>query len=229
VSDLPPLLICATTYFPPGRVGEIRASIAYSTIASWNENLLYGGERELLIADDGSDHEWLEALCRHYIGASLRRQERHGVGASLNSGIALAHQMGALLLYAVDDWALRERFDITPWVRYLLAEESVGMVRVGMPHPGLTGVVEQVHEAGWGLRLDRHHFAFGHRPGLYHQRMFEAYGPFDEDVNALECERLYNERFCAIPEGPDIVLALHDPWVHVGGVELAYIDPRAGQ
>jgi len=46
-----------------------------------------------------------------------------------------------------------------------------------------------------------------------------------EDINAYECERLYNERFCQAG-GPDIALALPHPWRHIESVELAGVTPR---
>ena len=87
---------------------------------------------------------------------------------------------------------------------------------------------------GWGLRLDPHHFAFGHRPALYHKRFFDAYGYFEEGVSALECERLYAEHFCrerpdlfAIDQPcPDIVYALSYPWVHLGEAEVGDVEPE---
>ena len=78
---------------------------------------------------------------------------------------------------------------------------------------------------GWGLRLERYGFAFGHRPALYHRRMIDAYGFFDENCSALECERLYNERF-STTKGPDILLALYTPYEHDDSLEsLSGVEP----
>lgn len=137
---------------------------------------------------------------------------------------------GGIVGMFVDDWRLDADFDLTPWVDILLDDDPrnggpVGMVRLGPPHPWLTGTI-QTFPSGWGMRLDRHHYAFGHRPALYHPRMRDAYGPFAEDVSAFECERLYTERWCATP-GPDIVLALPSPWHHVESVELAGVEPKS--
>jgi hypothetical protein len=62
--------------------------------------------------------------------------------------------------------------------------------------------------------------------------MLDFFGPFDERVSALECERLYNERFAKLddrlPEyrGPDVVFALPHPWEHVGRTEVGDVTPR---
>ena len=99
----------------------------------------------------------------------------------------------------------------------------IGMVRLGPPHPWLTG--EIVHTTiGWFIHLDRHHYAFGMRPALYWPNFLEAYGRFEEGVSAMECERLYAEKFCNT-EGPDIAYALPYPWEHVGRVEVGDVVP----
>lgn len=225
--ERPRVTVVMTTYFPPGEGGASRQRAAIETLASWKTHLRYDGEIALHVADDGSGLEhWPALLFGWDDRQDGSRQERHGVGASLNAGCKRAFARGDIALYAVDDWLLTADLDITPWVDLLMRGDGVCMVRLGPPHPDLSGTVMHLGDLGWALRLDRHHFAFGHRPALYHPRMFEAYGEFAEDVNAYECERLYNERFCSIP-GPDIVLALPHPWMpHPGSIELADINPR---
>ena len=224
------IVIVCTTYFPPGEMGERRVSESMRTVDSWQRHLQYEGDLRLHVADDGSDAE----LLKRFLGgiswdATVTMQRRMGVGASLNAGMAHAFAQRALALYAVDDWTVRADFDLTPWARLLLASPEderrpVGMVRLGPPHPWITGQVETFRD-GWGMRLDRHHYAFGHRPALYHHRMIDHYGWFAERVNAYECERMYAERFAALTDGPDIILALPSPWDHDSTVELADIEP----
>jgi hypothetical protein len=230
---LPPLTVVMTTWAPTGPDGYRRATNARMTLGTWQHRLVYEGPLYLHIADDGSALPDYPANIVEYPGNFLEttysRQERHGVGASLNAGFRQAHDLrGGLVLYAVDDWLLLEQFDVSPWARLLVERSEVGMVRLGPPHPDLTGRIEALTAEwqGWGLRLDRHHYAFGHRPALYHQRMRDAYGPFAEDVNAYECERLYAERWArGFLTEPGIVLALPHPWLHVDGPEFAGIEP----
>jgi hypothetical protein len=125
----------------------------------------------------------------------------------------------------VDDWKLNAPFDLRPWIKLLNEDPRLGMIRFGPPHPDLTGTF--VHDNDrWYVRLNRHHFAFGFRPALFHRRMLEDYGPFDEDCNAYDAERLYSERFNQNHGGPDIAYALPYPFEHIYGVELAGINPR---
>jgi hypothetical protein len=224
-----PILICFTTYRPGDDRGDSRRASNERTLDTWRELLHYEGELILHVADDGSAGEVAAEPIR---GGRVvhTRQERHGVGASLNQGIGQALAHSALFMYAADDWALAGPVDLTPWAD-LLADSPcderppIGMVRLGLPHPWLTGRIEMFPQ-GWAMRLDRHHFAFAHRPALYHPSMFGAYGTFDEDVNAYDCERRYSERF-NVATGPDIVLALPHPWEHVGDQEMADIEPRS--
>lgn len=203
---LPTVTIVVTTYLPSGGRKERLAAFTQA-IRSWGANLRYDGPLRIHIADDGSvDSFWPnnaeELIDRHWVGhpqLTTSRQERRGVGASLNTAFRAAHARddgAGIALYVVDDWELLRRYDLTPWVQLLLDDESVGMVRLGPPHPWLTGRIE-TFPSGWGMRLDRHHFAFGHRPALYHPRMVEAYGAFPENVNAYECERMYAEMWAA--------------------------------
>ena len=229
-TTLPPVTIVATTWFPESDDGLRRGLNACAAFASWREYLIYEGSLCLHVADDGSPEDRLALLdpeLEHWAHVTISVQARRGVGASLNAGLrqAFDHERG-LALYAVDDWALTGPIDLTPWARLLWERADVGMVRLGPPHPDLTGRVEALTGdwQGWALRLDRHHYAFGHRPALYHPRLRDAYGLFAEGVNAYDCERLYAEQF-ARTTGPDIVLALPHPWWHLEGPEQADVVP----
>jgi hypothetical protein len=225
---------------------------AKAALSSWLRELHYDGQITIHVADDGStllDYPRMlgslveSHVARHDIEMPIEfsRGERKGVGASLNRAFRAGFERGDLVLYLVDDWLLASRYDLNPWARMLVEREDIGMVRLGPPHPHLTGTIEALTEdyQGWGLVLDRHHFAFGHRPALYHQRMIDAYGWFSEGVNAYDCERLYAERYSISPPwhskpangaphgSPDIVYALPHPWHHLGTTEFAHIEPGA--
>lgn len=218
--------IVVTTYMPAGEVGESRLKAYEESLISWSHHLHYDGKLFLCVADDGSDEKLGESSVRlsaNKYSSRLMAQHRHGVGASLNKGFSVAFLETNIAMYMVDDWALCEDFDITPWVKLLEDTPDIGVVRLGPPHPGLTGTIEH-HYGSWILRCNRHNYVYGMRPALYHKRFFEAYGNFDEDISVMECERLYNERFCK-STGPDIVVAIPHPWYIVENVELGYLNP----
>lgn len=220
------ITIVFTTYFPEGHVGESRFKSARATLESWDQHLKYDGPFRCLIVNSTGPiaDRRQNALLKKLHGSYTFLHHQGGVGGSLNLGFQYARDHDSpLVLYAADDWALEADLDLTPWADLLIGQPAAGMVRLGPPHPDLSGQVKMLPQ-GWVLRLDRHHYAFGHRPALYHQRMIDAYGPFDERASAWECERLYNEHFCVTP-GPEVVYALPYPWRHVGETEVGDLQP----
>lgn len=227
----PPVTIVMTTWF----VHPERVRVARVTLKSWIKHLRYDGIINLHIADDGSelkfniDDIWFPSTSWGAITHS--RQERRGVGASLNKGFSNAFETSPYVLYMVDDWRLDQSFDITPWVYLLQQREDVGIVRLGPPHPHLRGVIMPYTELwqGWALKLDRYGLTVGDRPMLIHKRWIDYYGWRTEDVNAQECERLESVKYADMPDGPDIVFALYHPWFHIDQSELpstSHIDPK---
>lgn len=211
------ITLVMTTYIQ----NEARWQRAFDAKCSWARNLKYEGQVNLHLADDGSKYTpfWWDRGLQTY-----SQQFHEGVGASLNKGLQQAFEVSDFFLYAVDDWVLTTELDLTPWAQLLEENPSIGMVRLGPPHPNLKGQVEMFKQ-GWGLRLERYGFAFGHRPALYHKRFIEAYGVFEEQCSALECERLYNEHF-SVSAGPDILLALYVPYAHDDSLEsLSGVEP----
>ncbi|GAG53218.1 unnamed protein product, partial [marine sediment metagenome] len=80
--------ILVTTYIPPG--GEKRIATVEACLRSWRKHLMFSGDVHVHIADDGSAFD-LEARWQSAVGDwgtfSYTRQERRGLGASLNTGI----------------------------------------------------------------------------------------------------------------------------------------------
>lgn len=222
MSDYPPITIVMTTWFA-SHWAELRTKVVYQTIDSWRRFFEYAGELRLHVADDGSEYDFMPERV-WYKEITKSQQSRRGVGASLNAGFKEAFKVSPLVIYAADDWQLTQVFDLSPWARLLLTDESLGVVRLSPPHPNIKGSVMHLGALGWALRLERYAFAFGHRPALYHQRLIKHYGWFDEDQSALETERLYSVRVNETA-GPDIILALPSAFEHLSSVELAYVNP----
>lgn len=223
------ITILMTTWLPDNRDGERRFEFAIRAMSSWEKNFEHSENIFLHIADDGSKNDRFEDLLV-YAGdifgkekISWSTQERRGVGASLNLGINSHIWAGRLIFHAVDDWLLFDRLDLTSWADILESDENICGFRF-FPHPDLTGRIKYINPGVYAMDLDKHHFAFATRPSLWHPRMFETYGMFEEGVSAYEVERLYNEKYCLIV-GPKLWLALPDQWAHLGGVELGDITP----
>lgn len=218
---VPTVSIVMTTWFPDYH----RQAIANNTVHSWNVYLRYAGPLHLIVCDDGTDHAF-SFNSRWSGNVFYNPGYRGGVGASLNRGFEQAFYTSPYVLYLVDDWALRSPVDITPWVKLLEENEDVGMVRLSPPHPNISGTVEifTTDYQGWGLRLNRSDYAFGHRPALFHKRMWDTYGRFKEGVSAIACEKDYSDRFISTA-GPDIVYALPSLFYHADEESLSEIKP----
>lgn len=227
---LPSITQVITTYFPPEDVEKKRLNVAIDTRRSWKRYLKYNPNIvRLVVVDDGSNEETLDSYLETFIEKPIYFQnKRQGVGASLNRGFDFGFHFSPIIAAFMDDWSLTQQLDLTPYVKLLVEREDVGVVRLGPPHPSTSGKIEMVTEdwQGWALRLNREGFAFGHRPALYHQRFINYYGKFEENVSALECERLYNEKFCNDPNGPDVVLALPHAWQHLDSPSLSALEPK---
>lgn len=221
--DYPPVTIAMTTYFPEGPEGRKRRDVAYHALYSWEDNLWYKGQLRIHIGDDGSYCEF-KTDWEH---VTYSRQERGGVGASLNKGLRQAFSVSDYALHMVDDWLLVKEFDLNPWVQVLMEREDIGLIRLGPPHPHIIGQAEMLIDDifDWGLVLKREYYAFATRPFLLHKRFIDAYGWFEEGKSALEVERLYNEKFCLM-SGPDIVYALPHFWEHGHSISMSEIEPR---
>lgn len=214
------LPVVMTTYLDlPRNQREARISAAWEVMNSFTYQGLDVG---FIIVHDGDGSSRGE-FARSKLVEEYWNEGHKGVGASLNRGFQVAFNHASVALYVVDDWRLTERFYLQPWIKLLEDHEDIGAVRLGPPHPDLTGIVKH-YDGTWALRLDRHHFAFSHRPTLFHQRFLQAYGPMPEGRNAYDTEWIYNEHFCDTP-GPDIVYALPYPWEHIETCELADIEP----
>lgn len=215
--------IILTGWYPDSAEGRSRQQTALDALGSWSLSIPNGCAYIITPKADMKRASFLNGVFGRTI---FLGDNGGGVGEALNLGIKEASRRSPIVFYAADDWELRGcSFDFRPWVSLLESDSSIGMVRLGPPHPGISGTVE-MSEYGWHLRLARHHFAFGHRPALYHSRMFSYYGWFKEGVSPLECEDDYNLRFCNSAGGPDIVLALPHPWEHIGEIELGYLQPN---
>jgi hypothetical protein len=225
----------ATTWCPDGELGELRLATFIRALKSWNRHLRYDGAIDLIVADDGTaDDLWHRMIAVESVWKRgtfhVTREHRRGVGGSLNRAFTGLNEIS---LYAVDDWALFEPFDLNPWVQLLEERDDVGVVRLGPPHPGnmlrvdawtdnWQGWAGEVLPSSWSIIVSE-------RPALWHRRMIETYGLFKEECSALECEAEYDERYrAAVARGrwKKVLLALPHPWMHLNSSTLSEVEPR---
>lgn len=220
------ITIVATTWLPPGQ--EINRWHAFlKSYVSWQENLKFDGKIHLHVSDDGTEPEkWKylqDAVYWDRGNLTFSRQQRHGVGASLNTGLKQAFEASPVVLHAVDDWELLQPLDLNEWVKFIEDPQyRISLLRF-FPHPDLTGEIKFVPPYGWAMKLDMHHFVFSFRPALWHKRMFDYIGYFNEDVSALSTEYTYNQKLTISRE--NVWMALPELWRHIGEESLADVVP----
>lgn len=222
------ITIVATIWLPPGKEFE-RAQEFVRASRSWQQHLKFDGNIHLHIADDGSQDDENFNIVR-YIGNSWglgevgwSKQERHGVGASLNTGLKQSFKYSPIVLHAVDDWEILQDLDLNKWVEFMEDPDyNVGMLRF-FGHPDLTGTVKHIPPYGWAINLDHHHYVFATRPCLWHKRLFDSLGYFKEDVSAIEVEQDFNKR--VIERKSNIWMAIPELWRHIGAESYSELVP----
>jgi glycosyltransferase involved in cell wall biosynthesis len=226
------ITIITATWFCKAFEGQRRMECAINSLRTWAKRLMYDRRLAIHVADDGSDDDLLQTFVREVRNIfslhTFSRQERQGIGASLNKGFGVAFQEG-LGLYIQDDLALEAPIDLTFPAR-LLEQEDVGAVRVGIPHPDITGAVRYfpgLHDRDcWAMVVDPHHYVASFRPFMAHPR-FGKYLPFMVGESAEQTERDFNERYCREPS-LKVLQWIPCPWKHQHVVNLGVVEPKGG-
>ena len=188
-----------------------RTEEAIKTISGLSAHLGYDKDkRGFYIADDGTQGSHVkdlldltERLGEKLIGYhSERFSPKTGIG--WNKGLGICFQQSDFVLVMEDDWVLREKFDIHPYIEMLSQREDVGMVRLG----GLA-VDNNVKIVGHnGHHYLKYHkdlqYTYSGNPHIRHARMMNTYGWFSVDkLNPGELELEYDGRIRQM-QGPDI-------------------------
>jgi hypothetical protein len=202
MTDLPMLAIVMVTYK--------RTALAVETVNSFSINLNYPKElRQWYIADDGSPAEHVQAILdeldKHgeklYGFHNEKLGEGYNAGKGWNLGLLKGHEISPIILWLEDDWQLRTKLDVRPYVRLLLDREDIGLVRLG--HLAVGNTVEIVgHDGIHYLEYMRgRQYCYSGNPHLRHRRFSENYGMFAEDRNPGEMELAMDAAFQAKPDG----------------------------
>lgn len=222
------ITIVATTWLPPGKEFE-RSQEFVRAANSWQQYLKLDGNIHLHIADDGSEETEAFDFVRE-IGHSWdlgevgwSKQERKGVGASLNKGLRQSFKHTPIVLHAVDDWELLGPLELNRWVEFMEDPNYLVDIARFFPHPDLTGEIKHIPPYGWAAKLDYHHYLFSFRPALWHKRMFDRLGYFEENTSAVSVEQDYNHKI--INDKGKVWLALPELWRHIGEESYSELVP----
>lgn len=213
----PKIAICLLTWK--------RTEMAVRTVIGLCEFLDYPKElRCWYVADDGSQAGHLKEIFRElenhqeevigYHSDRFRSGRTPNCGKGWNMAMTRAHQYTDYILWMEDDWELREKFDLRPYVRLLVEKQDVGLIRFGTVGKG-----NNVYTCGHnGIHyidyLRSTHYAYSGNPSISHKRFWDAYGKFPIDRNPGEMELHIDWSFrVGVGRGPSIWRPLNiSPW-----------------
>ncbi|KKL98213.1 hypothetical protein LCGC14_1826660 [marine sediment metagenome] len=224
------IAVLVTTYVPPG--GQLRIEAVRRAVESWKAHLGVPGEVHVHVSDDGSapDLDFGESFWRRLLGdwatLSYSQQQQGGLGASLNTGLAVCTKISPFVLYPMDDWELACDLDLQPWMNLLTQHPEIGCIRMGQPSGSVRGGRGRRFGQQVGVSFERYAFYWSLVPALYHERFFYAYGPFMEAASPAKTEVEYNAAICARPDGPDVLVAMLSPWQHLWSLKLGDLEPN---
>lgn len=234
---LPTLSLVMTLYMTADpNIRGPRHECAKQTLMTWARYLHYGGEVQVVIANDTRPEleqreEWGRDLDAYHPWQTIQvLTHGAGIGGALNGAFDVAFKDGPLALYADDSYQLRDHLDVTPWARVLLGT-GIGGISLMPPRGGLRGGAPHEHLAGSTayirtLEFERYGYVWCGYPMLYHQRLMEHYGPMPAGVDGFTWERAIADKYNEDPTGPPIHHASYNPWLHIAQAELG--DKPAG-
>jgi len=167
-----------------------RTEYALRTILGIRAHLIYDGDIQWIVADDGSHQDHVQAILKELPGAKWRSM-RAGYGA--NANWAWSQAKSPITLWLEDDWELKRDLDIMPYTTLLNERDDVGMIRLGhMP----INLDLSSHGHNGHMYLEVHkskQYAFSGNPHLKHERML-SYGNYPEGLNPGDTEIHYDDQ-----------------------------------
>ena len=165
-----------------------RPEFAIQTIHAALRHLKYDGKLSWVISDNGSTPENSKRVQRaipnptHYFNEGT-------IGACWNGGLKYIFSNTDIYLRLEDDMRLKGPLDITPYVKILMTEPMVGMIRLGQMVQDLVMLSRKFKtftHIGWDediyFDVGKHmSYAFSGHPCLIHKRFHDAYGYFPEE------------------------------------------------
>lgn len=183
------------------------------------DNLKYEGELVWYISDGGSEKSHLDKMDEIIPHEMILGRHSYlcpiSPGESWNLGLREIFKSVDIYLRLEDDFVLKDYLDITVWIKLLISEWQIGMVRLGQitkerdlftvgyktyTHVGYT---EEIYL----LVGSQNSYMYSGHPCLIHKRFHNAYGYFKEGLSPGEIETEFDGRVRQ-SQGPSIVF----PW-----------------
>ena len=195
-----------------------RTELAVRAIHQCLRYLRYEGRLMWFVTDNGSEpahHERLGyAIPPMYVLGGI--SQAGSIGACWNTGLREIFNHTEYYLRLEDDMCLKVEMNITRWVKIMMMNTEIGMIRLGQMVPGLDFESRKYriythvgHEEDILLRVGKGvQYCYSGHPALFHKRFHDYYGYFPEtEISAGELE-LSMDSSVRANGGPDVYF----PW-----------------
>lgn len=211
-----------------------RTELAVRTIHQCLRHLKYEGKLVWALSDNGSEPGHVQKLLNTIPqGMMLAGTVRDGtIGECWNTGLRYIFMRAEYYIRLEDDMCLKADLDITRYVKVMMTNERVGMVRLGQMVIDLEFISEKFRiathigfEEDVFLMVEKTMpYCFSGHPALIHRRFHEAYGYYPERaMSAGELEIAMDQQVREVKKGPGIyfpwdlgMFGTWGAWDHVG-------------
>lgn len=216
--SLPPIAVIILTFQ--------RTQYALETITAARRNLIYPDLRYYL-ADDGSHDDHYRKCLEALDGVNLIGHHTlpgGTYGKNINKAYYAVRDTCPLTLPLEDDFVLNRPLDLTPYANILIAEERLGMVRLGNLPINLDCFTEG-YQGLMFLKIQKgRQYTFSGNPSLRHDRFWQSYGEYPGHLNPGDTEVSYDWHV-RNTDGPEIIWPVDAGawgyWDHIG-LEQSY-------
>lgn len=167
------------------------------------DNLKYEGKLVWYISDGGSEKSHRDKVDEIIPREMILGRHSFSVspGKSWNIGLKEIFKSVDIYLRLEDDYVLKDYLDITVWVKLLMTQTDIGMVRLGQIVKYLDSVtvgyytythVGYTEETYLELGKQKLYTYSGH-PCLIHKRLHDEFGYFEEGISPGEVECKFDE------------------------------------
>lgn len=217
----PPISILITTYN--------RLDLLERTLKSLYENIIYSGNLQFVIANDGENAPVYELVSRLDFDPSTTIKivggNRLGLGGNTNRGLRACET--DIILQTQDDYLALKPLLLQEHVNKLLEDESAGWIRLKLTGgQDFTATVKhQYWQVSWHSQSI---YIASDQPHLKHRRFHAHYGFYAEGLRVVDTENEWCGRAKQIGQerpGPQVLIPVEFPtetgWLHIGD-ELSF-------
>lgn len=209
---LPPIAILVITYN--------RANTLQKTLRLLHEHVMYSGDQQYFVADDGST-DGTQAMIKEWgwrgiypknMQLNLIQSDRKGLGANANAGLRAAFEYSPIVLQLQDDMQPTKPLLLDAHVQKLQDDPLAGFIRLW----GVAGHKYKAELDGgyWGISWDSpEHYIASDRPHIKHKRFHEAVGLYPEGRTTGDTEEAWCHQVRAVVNSGTVVPRVFVPLI----------------